>query len=63
MCTVKIDDEEVARAVEKFRGKVSVNGTRFAAAEAAIRKLKVVQQEETEDFDNADWGDVPDYDW
>lgn len=60
---VKIDEEEVSRATQAFRGKTSVNEVRFGAAEEAIRKLEVVEQEEPVDLDEAEWGDVPEYAW
>ena len=58
---VTVDDEEQFRATEKYRGKVSSNEVRFAAAEGAIRRLHVIEEEEPEDVDEMDWGDVPEY--
>ena len=61
---MKIDDVEVFRATEPFRGKTSQNEVRFAAAEGAIRKLHVIEEETHEDVDEYEWnewGDVPEY--
>ncbi|EKM51767.1 uncharacterized protein PHACADRAFT_150441 [Phanerochaete carnosa HHB-10118-sp] len=50
-CYVKIDGVEEFRATEPFRGRTSQNEVRFAAAEGAIRKLHVIEQETAEDVD------------
>ncbi|KAI0771426.1 hypothetical protein BC629DRAFT_1595661 [Irpex lacteus] len=60
-CVVRINGEEEFRATEKYRGKMSLNEVRFAAAEGAVRKLNVIEQEEPEDADDMEWGDVPEY--
>ena len=62
-CVVLIDGEEVFRVTEPFRGRTSQNEVRFAAAEGAIRKLHVIEQETYEDVDDVEWGDVAEYDW
>ncbi|THG98355.1 hypothetical protein EW026_g3818 [Hermanssonia centrifuga] len=61
-CIISIDGVEEFRDTQKFRGKTSYNEVRFTAAEGAIRKLKVIETEQPADVDEADWGDVPDYD-
>lgn len=53
-CYVKIDGVEEFRATEPFRGRASQNEVRFAAAEGAIRKLHVIDQEEAEDVDEVE---------
>ncbi|KAI0087899.1 P-loop containing nucleoside triphosphate hydrolase protein [Irpex rosettiformis] len=60
-CVVLIDNEEEFRATEKFRGKMSLNEVRFAAAEGAVRKLHVIEHEEPNDVDDTEWGDIPEY--
>ncbi|GJE88808.1 Dicer-like protein 2 [Phanerochaete sordida] len=50
-CYVKIDDVEEFRATEPFRGRASQNEVRFAAAEGAIRKLHVIEEEVAADID------------
>lgn len=63
-CYVLIDDVEEFRATEPFRGKASQNEVRFAAAEGAIRKLHVIEEETPKDVDELEWpDDVPEYDW
>ncbi|KAI0789681.1 hypothetical protein C8Q75DRAFT_764525 [Abortiporus biennis] len=74
-CLVEIDGELVSKATEKFRGKQSMINVRFAAADEAIRILKIIEEEEEDDVDeyreemeeNGEdgdaWGIAPDYDW
>lgn len=60
-CVVLVNGEEESRAVKKYRGKMSLNEVRFAAAEGAVRKRCIIEQEQPEDADNMEWGDVPEY--
>jgi endoribonuclease Dicer len=60
-CAVLIEEEEVIRETAKYRGKVSLNEVRFAAAEGAVRKMNVIEEEEPDDADDMEWGDVPEY--
>ena len=60
-CVVAIGGVEQFRATELYRGKTSQNEVRFAAAEGAIRKLHVIEEEAYEDLDEVDWGDIPEY--
>ncbi|KAI0697912.1 P-loop containing nucleoside triphosphate hydrolase protein [Cytidiella melzeri] len=60
-CVVLINDEEEFRATETYRGKASLNEVRFAAAEGAVRRLNVIEEETPEDADDMEWGDVPEY--
>ncbi|KAH8104749.1 P-loop containing nucleoside triphosphate hydrolase protein [Cristinia sonorae] len=63
-CTVLVDEEVVAQASERYRGKMTRNGVRFAAADDAIRKLGVIEQETPEDIDDVGWPEeVPEYEW
>ncbi|CAL1712693.1 unnamed protein product [Somion occarium] len=63
-CVISVDEEEVARATERYRGKSSTNHVRFAAAEEAIKKLRIIEEEEPEDVDEVGWpDDVPAYEW
>ena len=50
-CTIFVDDGEVARVEEKFRGAMTRNDVRFAAADIAIRKLEIIKEETPEDVD------------
>lgn len=56
-CTVLLDNEQVARSVEKFRGVSTRNGVRYAAADAAIKELKIFPEEVLEDVEDVvdDW--------
>lgn len=53
-CYVKIDGVEEFRATEPFRGQTSQNEVRFAAAEGAIRKLHVIEEETADDVDEVE---------
>lgn len=59
-CTIFMDDEEVAKSVEKNRGIVTRNKVRFAAADAAIKKLVLNEEESFDDVDDVvdDWGNA-----
>ncbi|KZT67223.1 P-loop containing nucleoside triphosphate hydrolase protein [Daedalea quercina L-15889] len=65
-CTVRINGEEIAKVTEKYHGRASQEEVRFAAAEQAIKKLRVLENEEEDAVDEEDngWGeDLPEYDW
>lgn len=63
-CSVFIDEVEISIATERYRGKMSRNGVRFAAAGEAIVKLGIIEQEKPDDVDEVGWpDDVPHYDW
>ncbi|TCD70873.1 Dicer-like protein 2 [Steccherinum ochraceum] len=63
-CSVLVDEELVAEVSERYRGKTTKQGVRFAAADAAIRKLGIIEQEEPDDVDDVGWPDeVPQYEW
>ena len=64
VCTVIVDEEVISRVSERYRGKSTRSGVRFAAADQAIRKLGVIEQETPEDVDEVGWPEeVPDYEW
>lgn len=72
-CIVKIDDTEEFRATEARRGQTSVMQVRFAAAEGALRKLKIREREgheedtddeeqepeEDDSLEELDWENIP----
>ena len=65
-CTVLIDGEPISKAEEVYRSRASQEEVRFAAAEQAIRKLRVLDDEDGDVPDEEDntWGDdLPEYDW
>ncbi|KAH9936593.1 P-loop containing nucleoside triphosphate hydrolase protein [Fomitopsis serialis] len=66
-CAVILDGEELLKVTEVYRSRASQEEVRFAAAEQAIKKLRVLEEEEEEDaIDEEDntWGDeVPEYEW
>jgi len=60
-CTIFVDEEEISRATEKYRGKVAQNNVRFVAAEDAIRKLHIIEEETLMDLDEVGWPDEIDW--
>ncbi|EPS97555.1 hypothetical protein FOMPIDRAFT_1166449 [Fomitopsis schrenkii] len=64
-CTVRIDGEAIATVEEVYRSRASQEQVRFAAAEQAIKKLRVLEEEDDDvpDEEDSTWGnDLPEYD-
>ena len=63
-CSAIIDEEVISKVSERHRGKATRSGVRFAAAHAAIVKLRVIEEETPEDIDDVGWPEeVPEYEW
>ncbi|THH28228.1 hypothetical protein EUX98_g5976 [Antrodiella citrinella] len=64
ICSVIVDEVLISQAKERHRGKTTRSGVRFAAADDAIRKLGIIEQETYEDVDDVGWPEeVPEYNW
>ncbi|KAI0074129.1 P-loop containing nucleoside triphosphate hydrolase protein [Panus rudis PR-1116 ss-1] len=63
-CSIFVDEVEISNATERYRGRTSRNGVRFAAAGEAIAKLGIIEQEKPQDVDEVGWPeDVPQFEW
>ncbi|KAI0923161.1 hypothetical protein AcV7_005748 [Taiwanofungus camphoratus] len=59
-CAIMLDGSEIVNVSVQYRSRASQEEVKFAAAEQAIKKLRILDVEE----EQPDWGDdVPEYDW